>query len=128
MSAGIDEREVRELVAKWAEAEGSGDAGELGALLTEDFVGVGPQGFVRTRAQWLGRHSSGAVRNTEFTVHDYDLRRYGDTAVVVAAQTQQGTNNGADASGAFRFTLVLVRDGAVLRLAGLHLSPNRAAA
>ncbi|MFE6286287.1 nuclear transport factor 2 family protein [Streptomyces sp. NPDC057877] len=119
---------VTDFVEKWRRAEEDGDPAALDRLLADDFLGVGPHGFLRDRAQWIARYSSGAVRNSSFALRDLRVRRYGPTAVVVAAQTQRSVNGGADASGAFRFTLVVVRqDEGILRLAGLHVSPDAAA-
>lgn len=128
MVTSLCEQAVEDFVQKWRKSEEQGDHVTLGELLADDFVGVGPKGFVRSREQWLTRYSSGSVRNTSFTVRDLETRTFGRTAVVVLAQTQQSVNGDADASGAFRFTLVVVRqDDGTLRLAGLHLSPNAAA-
>ena len=128
MTTTLSEQMVADFVREWSSAEEQGDHRSLDVLLGQDFVGVGPRGFVRSRAEWLERYSTGTVRNASFEVSDLRIRSYGETAVVVAAQTQQSVNGDADASGAFRFTLVIVRQDGRLQLAGLHLSPNAAPA
>lgn len=127
MTTTLSEQAVADFVRDWSAAEERGDDVALDGLLAEDFVGVGPRGFVRSREQWITRYSSKTVRNSSFEVKDLRIRSYGETAVVVAAQTQQSVNGDADASGAFRFTLIIIRQDGRLRLAGLHLSPNAAA-
>ncbi|GAA3501006.1 nuclear transport factor 2 family protein [Streptomyces griseoincarnatus] len=124
MATTLAEQAVTDFVREWSTAEERGEHRALDDLLAKDFVGVGPRGFVRSREEWLARYSTGTVRNTSFEVSDLRIRSYGETAVVVAAQTQQSVNGDADASGAFRFTLIVVRQDGRLRLAGLHLSPN----
>ncbi|CAM5633860.1 MULTISPECIES: nuclear transport factor 2 family protein [Streptomyces] len=124
MTTTLAEQAVTDFVREWSTAEERGEHRALDDLLAKDFVGVGPRGFVRSREEWLARYSTGTVRNTSFEVSDLRIRSYGETAVVVAAQTQQSVNGDADASGAFRFTLIVVRQDGRLRLAGLHLSPN----
>lgn len=128
MTTTLAERAVTDFVREWSTAEERGDHRALDDLLAKDFVGVGPRGFVRSREEWLARYSTGTVRNTSFEVSDLRIRSYGETAVVVAAQTQQSVNGDADASGAFRFTLIVVSHDGRPRLAGLHLSPNAAPA
>lgn len=53
------ERDVLDLLQRWAAAEQDNDPDLLDAVLAEDFVGVGPLGFVLTREQWLGRFRGG---------------------------------------------------------------------
>ncbi|WP_030590922.1 nuclear transport factor 2 family protein [Streptomyces anulatus] len=128
MTTTLAEQAVADFVQEWSTAEEREDHRALDDLLAKDFVGVGPRGFVRSREEWLARYSTGTVRNVLFAVSDLRIRCYGETAVVVAAQTQRSVNGDADASGAFRFTLVVVRQDGRLQLAGLHLSPNAAPA
>ncbi|MET9834527.1 nuclear transport factor 2 family protein [Streptomyces sp. NPDC006385] len=128
MTTTLADQAVADFVQEWSTAEDQGDHRALDDLLAQDFTGVGPRGFVRSREEWLARYSTGTVRNTSFEVSDLRIRCYGETAVVVAAQTQQSVNGEADASGAFRFTLIVVRQDGRLQLAGLHLSPHAAPA
>ena len=74
--------EVLDLVRAWAEAEQRNDAGALDGLLADDFVGVGPLGFVLDRQQWLDRFGDG-LENRSFAVQDPQVRDYGTAAVVV---------------------------------------------
>ncbi|CAM5606554.1 hypothetical protein SALBM135S_07205 [Streptomyces alboniger] len=126
MTHTLDAPAVTDFIQQWSTAEERGDHQSLDGLLAKDFTGVGPRGFVRSRVQWLDRYRTGTVRNTSFRVSDLHIRLYGSTAVVVAAQHQHGMNGDADASGAFRFTLIVVHQEGRLELAGLHLSPNAA--
>lgn len=110
----------REVVARWEAAEATGDADTERALLTEDFLAVGPVGFVLDARAWCRRHDDGlAVESLSIEVGS--VREYGDSAVVVGIQTQRGTYRGRRTDGRFRITLVLgVEDG--WRVRGLHLS------
>jgi uncharacterized protein (TIGR02246 family) len=114
---------VLELVGEWADAELRGDAQALDTLLADDFVGVGPRGFVLTRDQWLARYRSGDLHNTSFQLRDPQVREYGEAAVVVGTQEQQTTHQGRDTSAELRATLVAVCPNDRWVLAGVHLSP-----
>ena len=57
------------LVERWAAAEQGNDAETLDGLLADDFLGVGPLGFVLGREQWLGRFGNG-LENRAFAVQD----------------------------------------------------------
>jgi ketosteroid isomerase-like protein len=116
--------DVQDLVRRWAAAEQHNDAGLLGGLLADDFVGVGPVGFVLTREQWLQRFDNGLV-NRAFAVEDPQVRDYGTAAVVVGTLAQETSFSGNDNSGRFRITLVAAHDSDRWRLANVHIGPLR---
>jgi ketosteroid isomerase-like protein len=113
---------VTSFLDEWTAAERSGDAGELDRLLTDDFVGVGPFGFQLPKPAWLARHAPGELHYDTFVLDEVDVRRHGDTAVVVARQTGKGDYQGNPVPEAARASLLLVPDDDRWRLAGLHLS------
>ena len=115
-------RQLEEFTQEWAAAELRSDAAFLEGALTDDFVGVGPLGFMLTKDQWLGRFAGG-LSYESFALDEMETRFYGDTAVATCRQKQAGEFQGNDVGGEFRATLVLVeRDGRWL-LAGWHASP-----
>jgi uncharacterized protein (TIGR02246 family) len=116
-------QQVTRLLEQWADAERRGDDAALAALATDDFVLVGPLGYVLTKEQWANRYRSGDLKNGAFAFKDPQVRDYGDAAVVVGERVQQTTHRGNDASGRFRETLMFVRRDGRWALAGAHLSP-----
>jgi ketosteroid isomerase-like protein len=102
----MDDDRVRELVTAFAAAELSGDPEVIGPLLTDDFVGVGPLGFLLSRQDWIDRRANG-LRYTAFAVRDLHVRTYGDdTAVVIGTQVVQGTHRGNPVPAQTRATMV----------------------
>jgi ketosteroid isomerase-like protein len=122
MSGNGNLAEVLALVRRWAEAEQQNDAGLLGGLLADDFVGVGPFGFVLARDQWLGRFQGG-LENRAFALRDPQVHHHGDAAVVVGVLEQETSWQGRDNSGRFRVTLTAVRQADRWLLAGAHIGP-----
>jgi len=112
--------DVLDLVGRWAAAEQGNDGEALDGLLADDFVGVGPLGFVLGRDQWLARFGTG-LENRSFAVDDAQVRDYATTAVVVGVLAQETSFQGNDNSGRFRLTLVAVQAADRWLLANAHI-------
>ncbi|MEV6560872.1 nuclear transport factor 2 family protein [Nocardia sp. NPDC051756] len=104
--------DLLDLIEQWRSAELAGDTAALGDLLAEEFVGIGPMGWLRTRGQWLDKYRSGTVRNDAFDLSDIVVHPIGSAVLVVAHQSQRGVNGAADTTGEFRFSLT-VTDGQI---------------
>ncbi|MBB5157214.1 nuclear transport factor 2 family protein [Saccharopolyspora phatthalungensis] len=117
------EDQVRQLEQRWVEAEERGDADALAALATEDFVLVGPLGFVLNRPQWVERYRTGDLVTESLDWHDAEVRDYGDCAVVVGVHAQKASYQGNRVDGEFRSTHVAIRRDGRWLLAGIQLSP-----
>ena len=115
--------QILELGRRWAAAERGGDADALAPLLADDFLLVGPLGFMLDKMQYLGSRRSGDLKHESLVWDDVHVRDYGDAAVAVGSQTQRSMFQGRDASGRFRVTQVAIRRGERWILAGLHYSP-----
>lgn len=122
-NVGIQEQQVLGLGQRWAEAERQGDADALAPLLADDFLLVGPVGFLLTKDQYLGSRRSGDLKHESFAWDDIQIRFYGGTAIAVGTQTQTSTYQERDASGRFRVTQIAVRTNDHWVIAGIHLSP-----
>ena len=112
---------IEETVRRWEAAEASGDDAATAGLVTDDFLAVGPVGFVLDAAAWGRRHTDG-LRTESLTLAVGSVRVHGDTAVVVGVQDQRASYHEHRADGRFRITMVLRRDAAGWRVLGLHLS------
>lgn len=108
MNSTAQETQVLALVDRWAAAELAGDADSVATVLSDDFAGIGPVGFVLNREQWAVRHR-GDVDNRAFRVTDPDVKSYGDVAVVIATLTQETTARGHDTSASFRIGVIARR-------------------
>jgi uncharacterized protein (TIGR02246 family) len=120
-------QKVMALGEDWAAAELRGDTSFLGEILADDFVGVGPRGFMLTRDQWLSRHDTGSLRYESFGLDEVQVRHFGDTAITVCRQSARGVYEGENGrfelDDQFRATLVFVKQDRRWQLASLQLSP-----
>jgi len=113
---------VTKFLAEWTESERTGNREALERLLADDFVGIGPLGFMLPRDAWLARHATGDLQYRSFRLDDVELRLHGDAAIVTAHQSAETTYQGHQVPGEMRATLMLVRQRDDWRLAHLHMS------
>jgi ketosteroid isomerase-like protein len=115
-------QEITTFLEQYGDAERSGDTARLGRALTDDFLGVGPLGFMLPKPSWLARHESGDLRYETFELDQIDTRLHGDVALVTARHTAKGSYGGHPIPEATRATLTLVQDSGAWQRAGIHLS------
>ncbi len=114
------EQEVARLADVWATAELQRDTAFLERTLADDFVGVGPLGFLLTKQEWLARHQSGDMKYDVHTLDEVRVRAYPEAAIVIGRLTQQATYRGNPMNAQLRTTLVFVHQQGQWQLAGLH--------
>jgi hypothetical protein len=115
-------RQVADLSQQWVAAELRGDTAFLERTLTDDFVGIGPLGFMLSKQDWLQRYRSGNFAYQTLALEDARVRDYGAAAVLIGTQAQHATYHEQVTQGRFRITLIWVRPAAEWLLAGCHLS------
>ena len=117
------EQEVLRLADAWATAELRGDTAFLERILTGDYTGIGPLGFMLTKQEWLVRHQAGDLKYESFSLDEVKVRVYNnDAAVLTGRQVQNGAYRGNSIQAQFRTTLVFVRLQGQWQLASLQLS------
>jgi hypothetical protein len=117
------QQEVMQLADAWANAELHGDTAVLEKTLADDFIGIGPLGFMLTKQEWLARHEAGDLKYESFNLDEVKVRVYNnDAAVLMARQAQQATYRGNSIPGQFRITLVFIQQHEQWQLASLQLS------
>jgi ketosteroid isomerase-like protein len=114
--------DVNAFLDDWTNAEQAADTAALATMLTDDFVGVGPLGFMLPKPAWVGRHASGDLVYETFDLAEVDVRIHGDAALVTARHDAKGAFQGNPIPEALRASLALVKDGGGWKLATLHLS------
>lgn len=114
------EQEVGRLADAWATGELQGDTAFLERTLADDFVGVGPLGFLLTKQEWLARHQSSDMKYTAHTLDEVRVRTYNEAAIVIGRLTQEATYRGNPINAQMRTTLVFVRQHEQWQLAGVH--------
>src|SRR6266581_1908393 len=72
------EQEVARLADAWATAELQGNTAFLERTLADDFVGIGPLGFLLTKQEWFARHQTGDLKYTVHALDEVKVRVYNE--------------------------------------------------
>jgi ketosteroid isomerase-like protein len=115
--------DIETLGREWATAELRADVSALGSMLTDDFIGIGPLGFMLTKQEWLDRHQSGDLIYDAVDLDQVTVRVYDGAAILIGRQVQKAAHRGNRVDAELRTTLVFVQQQGQWRLAGLHFSP-----
>jgi ketosteroid isomerase-like protein len=116
------ESELARLSADWDGAMCSNDADVIGRFMADDWIIIGTDGSIGTKANFLDLVRSGALTHDVMESHDIDVRVYGDAAIVIARGISGGTWQRQ------RFLLnelvssVFIREAGTWRCVSTHLS------
>jgi uncharacterized protein (TIGR02246 family) len=113
---------IRQLDHERIQAQINADAPALDRLYAADFLGVGPSGTVRTKAQVIADFTSGELKFQNITTDEVRVRVYGDTAVETGLSTMTGQDKGKSVPRDTRFTRVWVKQQGHWRLVANHYS------
>ena len=101
--------EVLQAEREWVRAHQELDVAAIDRLMGEDYTIIDSKGAVRGKAETLASYQS-QTRNWESADSDeYDVRVYGDTAVVIGRWRARGSNAGEAFDYAARFMAVYVK-------------------
>jgi ketosteroid isomerase-like protein len=104
------------------QAQIGADAAALDRLYADDFIGIGPSGTVRTKAQVIADFTSGSLRFQSITTDEVRWRVYGDTAVETGRSTMIGQDRRKAVPRENRFTRVWVERQHRWQLVANHYS------
>jgi hypothetical protein len=103
-------------------AELTGDRATLRELIDDDFLSIGPKGFVLDRTRWIDRHDLFSYDALE--TDDVNVRRYTDDVTIVRnVQRNRATWAGKDVAVSTRVSQVWLRRGEAWRIVGIQFSP-----
>ena len=106
-------QEILAVEQAWTGAHRAGDVAVIARIMAEDYVRIQPDGSVAGRAATLAAYDPAQRAWDAAAADQYDVRVYGNTAVVIGRWTARGTNHGERFDYAARVLSVYVfRDGA----------------
>ena len=103
-------------------AQITADTLALRRIYADDFVGIGPTGVVRNKAEVIADFTSHALTYQSITTAEVRVRVYGNTAVETGRSTMVGQDRDKAVPRDNRFTRVWVLTAGRRQLVGNHYS------
>ena len=116
------DRVIRQVDYERIQAQIGADAAALDCIYANDFIGIGPSGTVRTKAQVIADFTSGDLKFQSITTDDVQVRVYGNTGVETGRSTMIGQDKGKAVPRDNRFTRVWIKQQGRWRLVSNHYS------
>ena len=99
------------------------DTVALRRIYADDFLGIGPTGVVRNKAEVIADFTTHALTYQSIVTSEVRVRVYGNTAVETGRSTMVGVDKGKAVPAENRFTRVWVSKGGRWQLVANHYSP-----
>jgi ketosteroid isomerase-like protein len=113
---------IRQIDQERVQAQIGADAAALNRIYAGDFIGIGPSGTVRTKAQVIADFTSGDLKFQSIITDDVQVRVYGNTAVETGRSTMIGQDKGKAVPRDNRFTRVWIKQQGRWQLVSNHYS------
>jgi ketosteroid isomerase-like protein len=121
-NATSTETTVRQQDQERIQAQITADTLALRRIYADDFVGIGPTGVVRNKAEVIADFTSHALTYQSITTDEVRVRVYGNTAVETGRSTMVGRDRDKAVPRDNRFTRVWVMKAGRWQLVANHYS------
>ena len=121
--AATPEQAVQQQDQERIRAQIAADTIALRRIYADDFLGIGPTGVVRNKAEVIADFTTHALTYQSITTAEVRVRVYGNAAVETGRSTMVGQDKGKDVPRENRFTRVWVKRAGRWQLVQNHYSP-----
>lgn len=113
---------IRRLQYEFDQAERNADTKRLEQLIADDFLSIGPKGFILNKEEWIGRHVH--FKYHALDTSDMDIRLCHKTAIVRNLQKNRATYQGEEMMLTVRVSQVWIeQQDDTWRLVAIQFSP-----
>lgn len=109
----------------WDRAIVAKDRAAIEANMAEDFRQIDARGNVETQASFVDGLVSPDLQLDPYTVEDFEVRVYGDTALLSGRTRMTGRYRGEAFSTHYRYIDVYVKRGGSWKIVSVQISPIR---
>lgn len=107
--AGDDAAVLTAQAERWDEALVAKDRAAIEANMADDFRQIGGSGSIKTKRAFVDELMAPGLKINPYAVEDFEIRLYGDTALLSGRSTMTGTSDGEAFETRYRFIDVYVR-------------------
>ena len=104
------------------------DLQTLGKIISDDYVGVAPNGMILRKPVITAHYQAGTLRYSVVVNSDVEIHVHDDCAIVTAMATVKGHDGDTDLSGTYRIMRVFLRGGDRWQVVGFQATPMRSPA
>ena len=112
---------IRALQNEFDTAERHADTKTLKRLIADDFLSIGPKGFVLDKQEWIDRHVHFTYQALD--IDDIDIRLYENTAIVRNIQRNKASYKDEHVELGLRVSQTWVHKQEKWQLAAIQFSP-----
>jgi len=105
---------------RWVDALVRADTAALDEILIDSYVDTDESGFRFDKPGILAALKSGDLKLSSITLLETDVRRYGNSAVLIGASAQTGTFQGQPIAQKILFTATLILQNGKWRAVAAH--------
>jgi ketosteroid isomerase-like protein len=102
-----------------------GDLQTLGKIMSDDYVGVAPNGMIFRKSMIAAHYQAGTLQYSSVLNSDVEIHLHDDCAVLTAIATVKGHDGDTDLSGTYRIMRVFLRRGGAWQIVGFQATPMR---
>ena len=114
---------LRAQADRWDAAIVAKDRAAIEANMADDFRQIDARGQVETKASFVDGLMSPDLVLEPYTVEDFELRVYGDTALLSGRTRMSGRYQGQPFSTHYRYIDIYVKRGGAWKIVSVQISP-----
>lgn len=121
-SMAKDIAQLRQQSDAWDKAIVRKDAAAIAGNMAEDFRQIDADGDIETKASFVAGLVSDKLRIAPYTVEDFEVRLYGDVALLSGRTRMSGSYDGKPFASHYRYIDVYVRERGVWKIVSVQIT------
>jgi ketosteroid isomerase-like protein len=103
----------------------NGDLQTLGKIMSDDYVGVAPDGMILRKAMIAAHYQAGTLHYSSVVNSDVEIHVHDDCAILTAIAIVKGRDGDTDLSGTYRIMRVFLRRAGAWQIVAFQATAMR---